>query len=99
MDLKTVHVLTWYLLRRQTSDHVEKETTKRRLVENVSLPHKMKVTFCSVLFDGDVKENKGQYESFISNRSMLFWPSDSLYPVYSTVGNQVAVMEAGAVVI
>lgn len=30
---------------------------------------------------------------------MLFWPSDSLYPVYSTVGNQVAVMKAGAVVI
>ena len=44
---KTVYVLNWYLLGGQTSDHVEKETIKRRLVENVSLPHKMKV---NVLF-------------------------------------------------
>ena len=73
----------------------EKETIKRRLVENVSLPHKMKEN----VFAGDVKENKSHYEAFISNRQLLFWPSGSLYPLYSTVGNQVAAMKAEAVVI
>lgn len=42
----------------------EKETINRRLVENVSLPHKMKAN----VFAGDVKENKSHYGSFISNR-------------------------------